>query len=57
MRKILLVFAIMLAVFLVGCPNAPSNDVQEVEEYQASNLLTFTVGILKTAYNPLCYHK
>ena len=38
MRKILLVFAIMLAVFLVGCPNAPSNDVQEVEEYQASNL-------------------
>jgi len=34
----LLVFAIMLAVFLVGCPNAPSNDVQEVEEYQASNL-------------------
>ncbi|OQB98872.1 MAG: Tripartite tricarboxylate transporter TctB family protein [Spirochaetes bacterium ADurb.Bin110] len=20
-------------------------------------ILTFTVGILKTAYNPLCYHK
>ena len=38
MRKILLVFAIMLTIFLVGCPNAPSNDVQEVEEYQASNL-------------------
>ncbi len=38
MRKIQLVFAIMLAVFLVGCPNAPSNDVQEVKEYQASNL-------------------
>jgi len=28
----------MLTIFLVGCPNAPSNDVQEVEEYQASNL-------------------
>ena len=29
MKKILVVFAVLLAIFLVGCPNAPSNNVPE----------------------------
>lgn len=30
-KKIILVFTVLLAIFLVGCPNAPSNNVPEEE--------------------------